>query len=157
VVDGLSRILQHEVNMGKLKELQISRRGLSISQLLSVDDTLLFREVLEEQSDVVDKALRQYERCMGQLINPSKCLMMVGSGCSQECKDRVMEILQVSNVASEEKYPGLPTPQVRMSGNNFKSTRERLAIRLSTYAKRFMSSGVKKYLLSQWHKLFRLI
>jgi hypothetical protein len=34
VADGLSKIIHHEVNMGKLKELQISRRGPGISDLM---------------------------------------------------------------------------------------------------------------------------
>jgi hypothetical protein len=34
-----------------------------------------------------------------------------------------MEMLQVSTVASEEKYMGLPMPLGRMSGTKFKSTR----------------------------------
>jgi hypothetical protein len=82
VADGLSRILQNEVNMGKMKELRISRCGPGISHLLFTDDTLLFMEVSEEQADVVDKALRRYERGTGQLINPGKCSLMVGSDWS---------------------------------------------------------------------------
>jgi hypothetical protein len=58
-----------------------------------------------------------------------------------------MEMLQVSTVASEEKYMGLPMPLGRMSGTKFKSTKERLAKRLSTYAERFMSSGAKEVLI----------
>jgi hypothetical protein len=58
-----------------------------------------------------------------------------------------MVILQVPTMASEEKYLGSPTPQGRMSGNNFKSTKERLAKRLSTYAERHMSSGAKEVLI----------
>jgi hypothetical protein len=50
-------------------------------------------------------------------------------------------------MSSEEKYLGLPTPQGRMSENNFKSTKERLAKRLSTYAERHMSSGAKEVLI----------
>jgi hypothetical protein len=154
VAHGLSKILQHEVNMGMLKALHVSRSGPGISHLLFVDDTLLFMEVSEEQAGVVDNALRRYERCTRQLINPSKCSMMFVIDSTQESKDHVMEILQVSNVAVEEKYLSLLTPKGRMTKKKFKTTKERLAKRLSTYAKRlstyakrFMSSGDKEVLI----------
>jgi hypothetical protein len=134
------------VSSGRLKELQISRRGPGISDLLFTDDTLLFLEASEEQADVVEKALRKYEKGTGQLINPGKCTMLFGSDCSQVCKDRVMEVLQVASVASEDKYLGLPMPHGRMNGEKFKTT-ERLVKRLSTYAERYMSSGAKEILI----------
>jgi hypothetical protein len=91
------------------------------------NDTLMFMEVLEDQDNVVNKALRRYEKCMGQLINPNKCSMMMGADCVQVTKDRVMQILQVSNVMVEEKYLELPAPQRQMCKNKFKTMKERLA------------------------------
>jgi hypothetical protein len=38
-------------------------------------------------------------------------------------RDCVKEILLVENVAEEEKYLGLRTPQGRLSKNKFKSTK----------------------------------
>jgi hypothetical protein len=48
VADGLSRILQHEVNRGALYELKICRNAPSISHLLFADDTLMFLEATDE-------------------------------------------------------------------------------------------------------------
>jgi hypothetical protein len=42
VADGLSKILQYEVERGALHELKICRNAPSISHLLFTDDTLLF-------------------------------------------------------------------------------------------------------------------
>jgi hypothetical protein len=84
VADGMSKLLQHEVNMGTLRELHVSRHGPGISRLLFADDTLLFIEVLDDQAAIVDNTLRRYERSTGQLINPVKCSMMFGVGSEQE-------------------------------------------------------------------------
>jgi hypothetical protein len=50
-------------------------------------------------------------------------------------------VLQVENVTIEEKYLGLPTPDGRMKKERFKSTKERLAKKCSSWAERYMSGG----------------
>jgi hypothetical protein len=126
VVDGLSKLLQHEVGQGTLRELHVCLRAPGISHLLFADDTLLFLEAKVDQARVIHEVLRKYERSTGQLINPAKCLMF-GAACMPDDRDCVKEILLVENVAEEEKYLGLPTPQGRLSKNKFKSTKERLS------------------------------
>jgi hypothetical protein len=39
---------------------------------------------------------------------------MFGKNCEDADKERTKEILNVSHVAEDEKYLGLPTPQGRM-------------------------------------------
>jgi hypothetical protein len=109
VADGLSRLLQHEVNSGALHELHICRRAPGISHLLFADDSLLFLKSTEDQANVINSVLRTYEQCTGQMINPSKCSMMFGTNVSAAAQGKIKEILKVGNIASEEKYLGLPT------------------------------------------------
>jgi hypothetical protein len=47
-----------------------------------MDDTLLFLEAKEDQALLIREALRLYERCIGQLINPLKCSVMFGAHCT---------------------------------------------------------------------------
>jgi hypothetical protein len=102
------------VQKGALHELKVCRRALGISHLLLADDTLLFFEANGEQARLVNDALRLYERGTGQLINPSKCSLLFGSDCLGPAQGKVKQILMVDNVASEEKYLGLPSPKGRM-------------------------------------------
>jgi hypothetical protein len=57
VADGLSCILQKEVEGGALHELSICRNTPGISHLLFTDNTLLFLEANEYQAKMVDRAL----------------------------------------------------------------------------------------------------
>jgi hypothetical protein len=108
VSDALSKLVQHEVDNGRLNELHISRRGLGISHLLFADDTLMFIEAKEEQATRVKAILSKFEKGTGQQINPSKCSLMLGAGCDDLNRSKAMEILQVQMVTNEEKYMGLP-------------------------------------------------
>jgi hypothetical protein len=53
----------------------------------------------------------------------------------------------VGIVAAEEKYLGLPTPEGRMSKDRFKSTKDRLAKKCSSWVERYMSGGAKEVLI----------
>jgi hypothetical protein len=130
-----------------LHELQICRLVLGISHLPFADDTLLFLEATEEQASAVNKTLHMYERCMGQLINPSKCSVMFGSTCPPMNQDRVKEVLNLENIALEEKYLGLPTPKGRMKKDKFVSLKERLTKRFTNWVERNMSLGAKELLI----------
>jgi hypothetical protein len=134
VADGLSKLLQHEVQQRNLKELQICRRGPGISHLLFADDLLLFFQAKENQARVVHSVLRWYEKGTGQLISPSKCSMMFGTQCLQMDQDIVRVVLEVGNVASEEKYLGLLTPEGRMNKSKFKTTKDRMPKKFMNWA-----------------------
>jgi hypothetical protein len=93
---------------------------------------------------LIDKALRTYERSTWQLINPMKCSMMFGVGCPVSAQDKVKEILNMSNITSEEKYLGLPTPEGRMNKDKFVTMKERLIKRLTNWERRICLQGQKK-------------
>jgi hypothetical protein len=133
VVDTLSNLVHHEVDHERLRELCVSRRGLGISHLLSVDDTLMFIEAKEDQVARVKEVFGKFEKGTGQQINPSKCSLMFGAACEASDKSRVIEILQVQTIALEEKYLGLPTPQGRMGKDSFKTTKKRMSKKLSPW------------------------
>jgi hypothetical protein len=131
VADGLSKLLQYEVQQGTLHELHICRCAPGVSHLLFADDTLIFLEAKEDQAELIKNVLRPYEGGTGQLINPMKCSIMFCSDCPLEEQEKVQEILQVSNIAQEEKYLGLPTPDGRMGKEKFKTASERLSKKFS--------------------------
>jgi hypothetical protein len=110
-----------EIQQGALQELQISRRVPSMSHLLFTDDTLLFMEANIEQVEIIRVVLNKYEKGIGQLINPSKCLVMFGYGCQDANKDSVKFVLGVHSTVQEEKYIGLPTSEGTTNKDRFKS------------------------------------
>jgi hypothetical protein len=126
-----------------LQEPHIYRRAPGISHLLFADDTFLFLEAKEDHALLIREALRLYERCTGQLINPMKCSVMFEAHCTQDDQERFKDILSVCNTTTEEKYLGLPTPDGRMFKDKFKTIKERLVNKFSNWVERNMPSGAK--------------
>jgi hypothetical protein len=117
VADGLSKLMQQEVQNGNLNELYVCWRALGISHLLFADDTLIFMEANENQAETVKSIIKTYEKNTDQLVNPAKCSMVFGSLCPDAQQQNVREILQVTNLVGEERYLGLPTRGVRVREN----------------------------------------
>jgi hypothetical protein len=65
VVDGLSRLLQKEIDEGRITELKVRRQSPDISHLLFADDSLLFFEANSDQASKVKVVLNKYEKVTG--------------------------------------------------------------------------------------------
>lgn len=81
VVDGLSTLLNKEVEERRIQAPSIYRRAPLISNLLFADDSLLFFKGDMETARRIKEVLRIYATSTGQLINPGKCSIMFGSSC----------------------------------------------------------------------------
>jgi hypothetical protein len=147
VANGLTKLLQKEVAEHNLQELHICRRGPGISHLLFADNTLLFFQASEEQATVIKCVINEYEKGTGQQINLSKCSMLFDSMCTQQNKNRVLELLEVDNAVGESKYLGLPMAEGRMNKERIKMTKEKLVKRCSGWAEKHMSSAAKEVLV----------
>ncbi|KAK1660258.1 hypothetical protein QYE76_048417 [Lolium multiflorum] len=66
-----------------------------------------------DQATKVKEVLDLYASSTGQLINPSKCSIMLGDSCPMEIRTEIKNNLQVTQEAFETKYLGLPTPDGR--------------------------------------------
>jgi hypothetical protein len=147
VADGLSRLLQQEIDAGQIKELKVCRRSPGISHLLFVDDSLLFFEANADQANKVKTVLNKYELATGQLLSLDKCSLLLGNKCTETIGQVVASILEVQTVGFEEKYLGLPIPKGRMKDGKFQPVKEELKKRFSDYAEKYSSSGAKDILI----------
>jgi hypothetical protein len=109
--------------------------------------SLMFFQANEGQAGIIKDVIKSFESSTGQLINLAKCSIMFGSKCPEHEKVKVLEILQVANTAIEGNYLGLPTPKGRMSKNKFKSTKEKLVNKCTSWAEEHMSMEAKEVLI----------
>jgi hypothetical protein len=125
VADGLSSLLQKQINMGNIQELQICRRSPGISHLLFADDSLLFFKANMEQASKINVVLPTYVASTGQLLSPAKCSLMLDQKCSIEDGKAVDRVLNVENTSFDDKYLGLSIPEGRMKNEKFQPSKEK--------------------------------
>jgi hypothetical protein len=142
VADGLSALLQNEVDDGGISPIKVCRNAPGISHLMFADDTMLFFRATEEQAIRVKDVLEVYEKGTGQLINPAKCSIMFSTVCTQEAQDMVRTSLQVVQRAFEDKYLCLPTPE-----GKFESLQARLSKWLIDLGDSTLSQSAREILI----------
>lgn len=133
VADGLSVLLKHFEQSGRLEGIKVCRRAPSISHLLFADDSLLFFRANGTQAHHVRDALSIFERCTGQLISPGKCALLVREGRDNVQTQQVREVLGLERVEFEEKYLGLPTPKGRLKRGMFQPLEQRFFKRMTAW------------------------
>jgi hypothetical protein len=82
VADGLSALLQKEVESNGISPLKVCRAAPGIYHLLFADDTMLFFKATEAQANRVKRVINEFEVSTVQLINPSKCSIMFSTASS---------------------------------------------------------------------------
>lgn len=147
VVDGLSLVLKEKVAHNDLSPLHVCRNAPGISHLLFADNTLLFFKANQQQAQVVKEVLSNSTCGTGQLINPSKCSIMMGSSTPQPVQATIKNVLQVDRDSFEEKYLGFPTPEGRMNKGKFQSLQEKVWKRVIQWGENYLSSGGKEVLI----------
>jgi hypothetical protein len=147
VADGLSTLLQREVNANSIEPVKICRRAPGISHLLFADDSLLFFRAQGTQATRIKTVLDKYASSTGQLINPGKCSIMFGQSCPLQIRVDVKTHLQLTQETFESKYLGLPMPEGRMSKGKFQSLQAKLAKCLVEWDDNHKSQAAKEALI----------
>jgi hypothetical protein len=110
-------------------------------------DTLLFFKASQEQAVHVLHILDKFTAATCHLINRAKCSLMFGDSCPDVVKCAVRASLQVQEVASEDKYLGLPTPEGRMHRDKFQNLQGRLTKRILQWDDGLLSQAPKEILI----------
>lgn len=102
-----------------------------------------------EKTEACEEAevLNCYARGTGQLINPSKCSIMLSPATPLPVQASIKATLQVDRDSFEEKYLGFPTPEGRMNKGKFQSLQEKVWKRVIQWGENFLSSGGKEILI----------
>jgi hypothetical protein len=107
----------------------------------------MFFKATEDQAGIVNAVIKSFEKGIGQMVNLAKCSMVFGSKCSDQERQKVFDILHVSNTTVEGKYLQLPTREGRMTKEKLKMTKEKLVNRFNTWVEWHMSMGAKEVLV----------
>jgi hypothetical protein len=127
VADNLSMVINHSIQLTALQEFKICS---GISNLMFVDDCLMFFRAKPDQALVIKGTIDAVERGTCQMLNANKCSLLFNDNCLVATQNEVRQILEVSRQSFEDKYLGLPTPEGRMNKGKFDSLQAELSKRI---------------------------
>ena len=104
---------------GKIHGVFVCKRAPKVTNLLFVDDSLLFFRAIQTEMEVVNEILQTYAQASGQNINLEKSSVYFSSNTPNCQKEEVKQILGVRDVDWFESYLGLPTLVGRLKYHSF--------------------------------------
>lgn len=107
--DVLSGLILKSQERGALHGISIARETPEISHIFFADDSVLFFRANTKEAREVFNILNLYQIKSGQLLNQEKPEMSFSHNVCEETKVLVQDLLQVKEVESHAKYPGIPT------------------------------------------------
>ncbi|XP_060974707.1 uncharacterized protein LOC133039776 [Cannabis sativa] len=145
--EGLSRLLQHEQDMGNLHGYKLTRHAPSISHLLFADDCLLFCQADESSCRAIKRVLDTYRLASGQMINPDKCVMSFSPNTTLAAQVFFHRHLSMPIRECHERYLGLPSYSGRDKKVLFSNIKERIWKLMQSWNEKLFSAGGREVLL----------
>lgn len=118
-----------------------------MTHLLFAYDSYLFFKAIESEARVVKNIIKRYEEVSGQAINFHKSTTTFSLNTSTKNQEVIYGILEVSEVLSPVKYPGLPMTVGRRKIKLFNVMSERVNQKLQGWRNVAMSKAGKCLLL----------
>ena len=107
--EGFTALLAKAELEGRIRGVSICRGAPRVTNLLFVDDSLLFCQATPQERELVAEILQTYERASSQSINLEKSSAFFSSNTTDIQKQQMLQILGVKEVVKFESYLGLPT------------------------------------------------
>ena len=145
--EGLSCLLQHRGNSGRLEGLTVANSVPPINHLLFADDSLLFFKASAEGATEVSSTLDVYCQASGQRINKDKSSIFFSKGCPHAVRENCKAILEVMNESLNERYLGMPSDVGRSRKGAFKYLKDRIWKKVQGWIEQCLSVGGKEVLI----------
>jgi hypothetical protein len=113
-------VINHSIQLTALQEFKICS---GISNLMFVDDCLMFFRAKPDQALVIKGTIDAVERGTCQMLSANRCPLLFSDNCHVATQDEVRQILEVSGQSFEDKYLGYPTLEGRMNKGKFQPSK----------------------------------
>ena len=143
-VEGFTSLLAKANLEGKIHGVSVCRIAPKITNLLFVDDSLLFCRETKTEVEVVNDILKTYAQALGQSINLEKSSVYFSNNTPNCQKDEIKQILGVREVDWFESYLGLPTLVGRSKYHSFSYLKDRLCKKLQGWKGMLLSRAGKE-------------
>ncbi|CAA0828818.1 Uncharacterized mitochondrial protein AtMg01250, partial [Striga hermonthica] len=142
-----SQLIKREIISGALKGIKIARKGLQLSHLLFVDDSLLFYNADVNSIAAIFRILECYKVCVGQQVNMMKSSIFLSKNVSPSLQSDICLMLQGIQVHRSSKYLGLPLGIGKSKKQTFDYIIESVRKKVANWKNNFPSQAGKEVLI----------
>ena len=119
----------------------------SVSHLLFADDSLILCRANGSDALQLQSILDMYEEGSGQKINRDKSAVLFSPNTSTECREEVMQALNIQRETMNEKYLGLPVFVGHNRKKVFSYLKDRVWARIQGWKEKMLSRAGKEILI----------
>ncbi|KAL0340459.1 UNVERIFIED_CONTAM: putative mitochondrial protein [Sesamum radiatum] len=145
--EAFSSLLQREERMGCLQGVAVCRRAPPVSQLLFLDDTLIYCRATVDAALSILEVLRIFGRAAGQEINFNKSSVVFSKNTPSALREGIQGTLQIRVENRHDLYLGLPSVVGKSRRSVFQSIRDRVWNRICSWNEHNLSQAGKEVLI----------
>ena len=146
-VEGFTSLLQKAELEGRIHGVSICRRAPKISHILFADDSLLFCQATERETQETFDVLKLYAKASRQCLNMEKSLVYFSSNTTSQIRESIKAMIRVNEVDRFESYLGLPTLVGRRKYHTFSFLKDRVWKKLQGWKRKNLSRAGKEILI----------
>jgi hypothetical protein len=98
------------VERGTIKGVILAPRAPRLTHALYADDVILMGEATETEARDIIGVLYQFDQHSGLVVNLSKSVIWFSMTYGEECKGRILDVIQAKIAGDKEKYLGIYLP-----------------------------------------------
>ncbi|XP_026428902.1 uncharacterized protein LOC113324830 [Papaver somniferum] len=146
-MESLSRVLNEAKKKKWIHGVNLSKNSFTISQLLFVDDCIIFTRATKKDSRRLLKILEAFSAGSGQLINYEKSGIFFSKSVPNNKARDIIGILKVGRIKLDDKYLGVPLFTHRSKIQCFELLAEKHRNRLAGWSGKLLSGAGKGVML----------
>ena len=147
--EGFTTLLAKEKLEGRIKGVSICKGAPRVTNLLFVDDSLLFCQAIQNEGEAIVEILQTYANALGQSINLEKSSVYFSTNTNGVQKQQMLQILGVKEVMKFKSYLGPPTLIGRATYHTFSYLKDRIWKKLQGWKGMLLSRAGKGILIKE--------
>jgi hypothetical protein len=146
-MEGLSRLLDKEEQMGRVHGIKISRNSPPVSHLLYADDLLIFSKGTASEAASILNCLAKFSSWSGQQVNMDKSSLFLSKNCSSNHVAEIQAVTNLRQIPASAKHLGLPLFFKRNKSLAFEDLKSKILNRISGWKAKLLSQAARTTLI----------